>query len=155
MIGKIIRKHIRMIFILIFILWVSVVLGLEIYSRLPMEKNAYTQVNKFVKALDYNRPEKIYPLLIPQLRKVIDKKSFIVNFNHERSYPYLTPLFIYVDSILFDDYKVGAVICTVASRLPGEYMEFYVRYIPFKGYYIDALQTIVDGSYIKIFDKLQ
>ncbi len=147
---KIIGITITMLTLVVFMLS-----GFEVYSRMPGEGQAHRQVDKFVEALDYNFPEKIYPLLTPELREVIDENKFISNFIHERSYPYLTPLFVYVDSIEFDDdYKSGYVVCSVASRLPGEFMEFTVRYTKMKGYYIDALHPIVDGSYVDLFERL-
>ncbi len=154
-IGKMSRKQIRLTVMTVLAAAVLLWSGLEVYRRLPGERQARRQVDRFVEALDYNHPDKIYPLLTPELRASIDKSEFVRNFVHERSYPYLTPLFIYVDSIEFDEkYTVGHVICTVASRLPGEFMDFYVRYTPGKGYFIDALHPIVDGSYIELFERL-
>lgn len=148
-------KKIRIALTLSAVLLVLLTGVFEGYSRIPGKRQANKQVVRFVKALDYNRPEKIYPLLTMELRDLIDRDIFIKNFIHERSYPYLTPLFVYVDSITFDDeLKTGHVICTVASRLPGEFMDFNVVYSPGKGYFIDALHPIVDGSYLKLFDRL-
>jgi hypothetical protein len=43
----------------------------------------------------------------------------------------------------------------VASRLPGEKKEYEVVYIPFKGYRMNALQPIADGSYTWRFERLR
>ncbi len=119
------------------------------------ERRAEKMVDRFVEALDYNRPGDIYPLLLPAYRDMIDKEGFIANFAHERSYPYLTPLWIYADEIVFnEELSAGNVHCTVASRLPGETMEF--RVVKENGrWWIDALGSIADGTYIVIFDKLK
>lgn len=124
--------------------------------RLPLEHQAKRVVDRFIQAVNHNRPQEIYPLLTPVLQKMIDSKGFIKNFAHERSYPYLTPLFLYVDRIEFsDDNKKGHVFCTVAARLPGEKKEYDLVYIPFKGYRMDALKPIASGSYIWRFDRLE
>lgn len=124
--------------------------------RLPLEYQAHKVTDRFVQAVNYNQPQDIYPLLTPDLQEIIGPKGFIENFAHERSYPYLTPLFLYVDRIEFSKgNKKGRVICTVAARLPGEKKEYDVVYIPFIGYRMDALKSIVDGSYTWRFDRLE
>ena len=138
---------------------VTAVLGAAIMiflPRLPMAYQARQVVDRFILAVNHNRPQDIYPLLTPEIRKTIDRNGFIENFTHERSYPYLTPLFLYVDRIEFSgDNKKGRVFCTVAARLPGEKKEYEVVYVPFKGYRMNALRAIADGSYIWRFERLK
>ena len=92
----------------------------------------------------------------PAIQEMIDSKGFIENFAHERSYPYLTPLFLYVDRIEFSgDNTTARVFCTVAARLQGEKKEYEVVYIPFTGYRMNALASIANGSYTWRFDRLK
>lgn len=140
---------------------ILLVLGVGIYSFFHMNRpvsmtkeNAVLRAEKFIKAVNDNKPAYVYDYLAPDIKKLIDEEGFVKNFKKERSYPYLTPLYLYLDQLeLGKDQKVGHVECIVAARLPGEKMEFSIRYVD-DNYYIDGFRDIADGSFIKKFDKL-
>jgi len=129
-------------------------LWLIVFFHSPSQFIAERRLKEFTEAVNYNRPSDIYPLLTPKLRSLISEEEFVQNFKKERSYPYLTPLFVYVDVIDFNEEKTeGEVQMTVASRLPGEKM--YVDIVFKDGrYYIDAFEDIADGTFIEKFDRL-
>ena len=128
--------------------------GVYIFLHSPNAYMAERRLDRFMEAVNYNRPAEIYPLLSPRLQDMVSKDGFVKNFQKERSYPYLTPLFIYLDKIEFNEGKTnGDVQFSVASRLPGEKMRVGIEFVD-GAYYIDAFEEIVDGSYIEKFDRL-
>ncbi|WZL71676.1 hypothetical protein QBE52_11210 [Clostridiaceae bacterium 35-E11] len=129
--------------------------GFIFYTNRPMTKNnAVKRVEGFIKAVNDNKPESIYNYLTPDIKEIISKEDFIESFAKERSYPYLTPLYLYLDHLtLQKDKREGIAECTVASRLPGEKMKFEIFFV--KGnYYVNAFKEVADGSFIKKFEKL-
>lgn len=142
-------------------LFLGLILCIALYSYFQVnisepqtKENAFARAEGFIKAVNDNKPAKVYNYLTPEIRKLIDKEGFVQNFAKERSYPYLTPLYLYLDKLKLGDDKIkGQIECIVAARLPGERMDFSVVYVK-DNYYIDAFRDIADGSFIKKFDKL-
>ncbi|MHB1405401.1 MAG: hypothetical protein ACYCV0_07405 [Desulfitobacteriaceae bacterium] len=133
-----------------------VVIALNIvFLYFPGQWHATYRVNGFIQAVDANRPTDIYPFLTPDLKGMLSKDEFVRNFAKERSYPYLTPLYVYLDDVkLAPDKLSGEANFTVAARLPGEKMNIKINYINGQ-YYIDAFRDIADGSYLVKFQKLK
>lgn len=130
-----------------------VFLQMDTSSRMT-EENAVKRVEGFIKAVNDNEPALVYNFLTPEIKELISKEGFVENFVKERSYPYLTPLYLYLDHLeLSEDKKTGHVECVVAARLPGERMDFSIVFYE-DDYYIDAFRDIADGSFIKKFDRL-
>ena len=138
-----------------FIVVIVVILTLCIRTYyMPSQQQATKRINEFNEAINANRPADIYPYLIPELRGMLSKEEFVKNFAKERSYPYLSPLYVYLDEVLLvPDQRSGEAISTVAARLPGQKMKVKLSYI--KGrYYIDAFRDIADESYLLKFKNL-
>ena len=137
---------------------IAVIVGILVLSvrttYMPSQQQAIQQINGFNDAINANKPADIYPYLIPELKGMISKETFEQNFAKERSYPYLSPLYVYLDEVsLAPDQRSGEAISTVAARLPGQKMKVKLSYI--KGqYHIDAFRDIADGSYLLKFEKL-
>lgn len=142
----------KIILLIIFILLLS---GAIFHTNRPMTKdNAIRRTERFIEAVNENKPKSIYDYLTPSIQKLISRDDFIENFAKERSYPYLTPLYLYLDDIDFcEDGTEGTITCTVASRLPGEKMKFDIVFVD-NNYYINAFNDVADGSFIKKFEKL-
>jgi len=138
--------------LLIILIFLTISVGINF---LPSQWQAVKRVNDFNAAINANRPVDIYPYLIPELRVMLTKEEFIKNFAKERSYPYLSPLYVYLDEVkLASDRRSGEAISTVAARLPGQKMN--VKLIYLKGqYYIDAFRDIADGSYLLKFQNIK
>jgi len=115
-------------------------------------ERAFTRSQTLVNAINEQNPIIIYKLLSEDLRNQITEQVFIKNYNEELTYPYISPLYCYLQTIdLHYDVK-GTVSCKVASRLIGENFKFTIVYE--KGdYYFILFEDIVDGSYKNKFDN--
>lgn len=115
---------------------------------------ALARAQQFVDAVNANEPARVYRYLSKDIRLLIKREGFVQNFAKERSYPYLTPLYLYIDSLeLADDRLSGTLTCIVAARLPGQTMSFPVVFED-GDYYIEAFRDIADGSFLDKFSKL-
>ena len=120
----------------------------------PTSQLAEKRIDTFAAGINYNNPEVIYEHLLKEYQQEMAKEDFINHWNKERSYPYLTPLFIYIDEVTFtDELLKGRVKAVVAARLPGEYMYFDFTWQN-DNYYIDAFPEIIDKSYLQKFARL-
>jgi len=117
------------------------------------ERNAVNRVQAFAYEINYNykHPENVYQYLSEAFRSQMTKEEFIEAFNKERSYPYLTPLFINYESIeLSEDYLNGTAVFSQAARLPG--MIYELPFVFENGdYYMIAFVEFLDGSYLDKF----
>ncbi|WP_238456823.1 hypothetical protein [Desulforamulus aeronauticus] len=144
------RVSLRVILGIIIVLLLG---GLAV-SCYPGQWQAAQRVQGFIDAVNENNSGDVYPYLLPQLRERINKEDFVRNFAKERSYPYLTPLYLYLDEVkLAPDRYTGEAVLTVAARLPGEKMRVQLYYYRGK-YYIAAFEDIVDGTFEEKFKKL-
>lgn len=137
------------------LLIIAIILTLSVgINHVPGQRNATMRVNGFNEAINANRPADIYPYLIPELREMLSKEEFMRNFAKERYYPYLSPLYVYLDEVkLASDRQSGEAISTVAARLPGQKMNVKLVYIRGQ-YYIEAFRDIADGSYLLKFQNI-
>ncbi len=136
-----------------------VALGAALWGRgrvKPSEEEAVKAVCAFAHDLDYNykEPERLYDYMTADYQARISRGEFAEAFNKERSYPYLTPLFINYESIrLAEDLKSGVAVFSQAARLPG--MVYEVPFVYEKGQYrVIAFENFPDGSYLEKFDRL-
>ena len=135
------------------------VLGITLWGRgrvKPSEEEAVKAVCAFAHDLDYNyrEPERLYGYMTADYQKQISREEFVEAFHKERSYPYLTPLFINYESIrMAEDLKSGVAVFSQAARLPG--MVYEVPFVYEKGQYrVIAFEDFPDGSYLEKFDRL-
>ncbi len=139
------------------VLIVALLLAVCIQRPMPSETRAIERVKEFAEAIDYHyeTPEKIYPYLTKELRSQMSEKEFAEAFATERTYPYLTPLFINYESIEMNgDKKSGTAIFSQAARLPG--MIYEVPFVFENGdYYMDVFHEYADGSYLEKFEVLE
>lgn len=120
------------------------------------KENAEKRVKAFANEINYNykTPENIYDYLTKEYRDKISRKEFAKAFNKERSYPYLTPLFINFESIeMSEDRLSGVTHFSQAARLPG--MEYDIRFVYENGdYYMEDFEDLIDGSYLDKFKSI-
>lgn len=102
----------------------------------------------------YKTPENIYDYLTREYRDKISKEEFVKAFKKERSYPYLTPLFINFETIeLSEDKLSGIAHFSQAARLPG--MKYDISFIYENGnYYMEDFEELIDGSYLDKFKSI-
>ena len=123
-------------------------------GAMKTEKRATERLEAYAEAIDfqYETPEKIYPYLSESFRNSMTEEEFASAFNKERSYPYLTPLYIYDPVVqLSDDGLSGTATYTQAARLEG--MTYTVNLVYENGdYYINDWNDFLDGSYLDKFE---
>ena len=89
-----------------------------------------------------------------EYKSKMSEEEFVKAFNKERSYPYLTPLFINYTSVSLDNgKKTGKAEYSQAARLPGMVYEVGLVYEN-GGYHIKDFENFPDGSYLKKFDSV-
>lgn len=122
----------------------------------PSEEAAAAAAKAYADAVDYDYedPAVIYEWMTNDYKASISEADFVAAFNKERSYPYLTPLFIYYDRVEMDgDYMRGTAYYTQAARLPGMVYEVGLVYED-GGYHIEDFEDFPDGSYLEKFDTV-
>ncbi len=120
------------------------------------EARARERLEAYAHAIDhdYRKPEKIYPYLCESFRSAMTKKEFAEAFLKERSYPYITPLYIYDPEITMDEDRSGGTATYLqAARLIG--MTYTVGFVYENGdYYIKDWEEFLDGSYLDKFEDI-
>lgn len=120
------------------------------------QPQATRRAQQFAREVNYNyeEPARLYPLMTKEYRQAITEADFVAAFQKERSYPYLTPLFINFDRVeLAADGRTGTAYFSQAARLPG--MVYTLRLTYENGnYYVTAFEEFLDGSYLEKFDRL-
>ncbi|MBS6956239.1 MAG: hypothetical protein KH230_23765 [Enterocloster asparagiformis] len=141
------------------IVCICLVSGLRLASRgrvKPSEEEAVRTVCAFAEDLNYHykEPERLYDYLTEEFQAEMSREEFVRAFNKERSYPYLTPLFINYESVeLAEDARSGTAVFSQAARLPG--MVYELPFVYENGAYrVIAFENFPDGSYLEKFDKL-
>ena len=119
-------------------------------------EHAQERLEAYAEAVDfsYKEPEKIYAFLCQDFRDQMDEAAFCEAFAKERTYPYLTPLYIYDPEItLSEDGLSGTAVYLQAARLVG--MTYEVSFIYENGdYYIQDWDEFLDGSYLEKFEDM-
>lgn len=120
------------------------------------EKSAIQAAEAYAEAVDYQYkdPAAIYAFMTDDFRQSMSEDAFIEAFNKERSYPYLTPLFINFDRVeLSEDQMTGTAYYSQAARLPGMVYEVGMVYED-HAWHIRDFDDFLDGSYLDKFDTV-
>lgn len=124
----------------------------------PGPEEAERVAREYARAIDYDfeEPEKIYAFLTGEYQAEMTEEEFTEAFLKERSYPYLTPLFLYFDRVeLSEDLQTGTAWYTRAARLPGMTYEVGLVYDEEQETYaILDFEEFTDGSYLEKFETL-
>ena len=120
------------------------------------EEHALERLEAYAHAIDYSykEPGKIYAFLCQDFRDQMDEEAFCEAFAKERTYPYLTPLYISKPEItLSEDGLSGTAVYLQAARLVG--MTYEVSFVYENGdYYIQDWEEFLDGSYLEKSDNM-
>jgi len=119
------------------------------------EDNARNRAMAYAQAVnaEYETPEKIYAFLCDDFKSRMSEKEFCKAFKKERSYPYITPLYLGSNPkiTLSEDGKTGMVEYDQAARIVG--MIYKVGLVYENGdYYIVDWEDFPDGSYLEKFN---
>ena len=141
-------------FVWICLLAVLVILGG--CSTQPTPEHAMERLEAYAQAIDfsYKEPEKIYAFLCSDFKAQMDEEAFCQAFAKERTYPYLTPLYIYKPEVtMAEDGLSGTAVYLRAARLVG--MTYEVSFVYEDGdYYIRDWEEFLDGSYLEKFEDM-
>lgn len=147
--------------LLLLLLFLGSVCGLLYYRQVrgrvrPCREAALQTVQEFAQKLNYQyeQPERLYPYMTEEFKAQMSCDEFVEAFKKERSYPYLTPLFINYESIqMAEDNLSGTAYFSQAARLPG--MVYELPFIYQEGQYrVIAFEDFPDGSYLEKFEDL-
>ncbi len=127
--------------------------GNTILSRQDSFQDAFTRAQEVIDAVNANAPRELYPLLSRELRNQVSLEEFVARFTEERAYPYLTPLYLILDTIDLSRDGTARIVCTVSSRLPGEMYRFSLTYEK-DAYYAVIFEDVVNGSFREKFDRI-
>lgn len=148
-------KHRYFIGFLFFLLLVACLI-IVMHQRQPSKQRAEQRAMLFADAVNYsyNEPDKIYELMASSFKEKMSESEFSEAFTKERSYPYLTPLFInFRECKLSDNLYYGTAFYSQAARLPG--MKQEIKFVYENGdYYFQWFDDLADGSYLTKFDNI-
>jgi len=120
------------------------------------EEHALERLNAYAHAIgyDYEHPETVYAFLTADFRARMSQDAFAEAWEKERSYPYITPLFIYSPEITMDaDGRGGEATFLQAARIIG--MTYTVRFVyENDDWYICDWDEFLDGSYLEKFEDI-
>jgi len=108
--------------------------------------HAAKRTQHFIDAINHNESGVVYDMLCEEYRTQISKDEFIKRFSDDRTYPYLTPLYLHLVSLSIPQRSDGMVVCSVAARLEGEFYRFPIRYEQGDHYFL-VFSELLDGSY--------
>ena len=120
------------------------------------EQIAAERVNAYMEA--FNRggkePGNIYPFLSSDLRASMSEEDFLAAYLKERSYPYITPFYVFEPVIeLAPDRMTGKVTFQQAARIVG--MTWECGLVFENGtYYFRDWEYLADGSYLEKFENI-
>lgn len=112
------------------------------------------RVEEYKEAVNYGKdnPERIYDFLCEEYREKITEEEFIKAYEKDRTYPYITPLYIWQPEYeLSEDGMVAHVVYQQAARIVG--MTWSVDFVYENGnYYVRDWDYLIDGSYLEKFE---
>lgn len=125
-------------------------------SASPGYERAAERAEEYAKAVnyEYETPEVIYSLLCKDYRESVAEADFCEAYAKERSFPYITPLYVFDPEItLSEDDLEARVVYKQAARIIG--MEYEIAMVFEDGdYYIKDWEELLDGSYLEKFENI-
>ena len=147
---------------IILVLLIVIIAGLTVWVSFrravatPSETSAEEAARAYAEAVDYQyeNPAEIYAWMTNDFKNTMTESEFVQAFKKERTYPYLTPLFINFDRVeLNEDGKSGTAYYSQAARLPGMVYEVGLVYED-SSWHIQDFDSFLDGSYLDKFDTV-
>ena len=128
----------------------------EIISVPHTAEAAMERAKEYAHAINYDfkSPEKIYDFLWSGFRKEMDEEAFTEAFNKERSYPYITPLYIFFPEITGETEDGGYLVTFLqAARIEG--MTYDIEMVYENGnWFVKDWEQFSDGSYLEKFEVI-
>lgn len=120
-------------------------------QNLLTAQRAQERAEDYAYAIDhfYEDPAAIYVFMTQDFREEMSEEQFCAAFAKERSYPYITPLYISKPKVELNG-SAASVVYDQAARLPG--MNYKVSLIFENGdWFVQDWQKFLDGSYLDKF----
>ena len=142
----------RMLFLLVsaavmggILLWLP--LSQRTQDRALLRAEAYADaINQ-----DFASPEKIYGYLCENFRQQMSCEDFCAAWEKERSYPYITPLYLFWPEMA--EYRQDTAVVTFLQAARIEGMTYQVNLVYENGdYYVRDWEEFLDGSYLEKFE---
>lgn len=125
-------------------------------SARSLDELARDRVFEYMEAFNQGgkHPEGIYRFLSSDLKARISEQDFLEAYLKERSYPYITPFYVFEPVIeLSDDGMTGKVTFQQAARIVGMTWECALVYED-GTYYFRDWEYLIDGSYLEKFEDI-
>lgn len=120
------------------------------------EEAAMARAKEYARSINYDfkTPEKIYKFLWSGFREEMDQEAFVEAFTKERSYPYITPLYIFFPEVTGKTENGGYIITFLqAARIEG--MTYDIEMVYEEGdWYVKDWEQFPDGSYLEKFENI-
>lgn len=120
------------------------------------EDQALERAQSYAQAInfEYETPEKIYEFLSTEITSQISLEAFCNAFEKERSFPYITPLYLFYPELrLSEDGVQATVTYQQAARIIG--MEYEITMVYENGdYYVNDWYQFIDGTYLEKFEDI-
>ena len=120
------------------------------------EERAMERAKDYADAInhEFKNPEKIYAFLWSGFREEMGEEAFIDAFNKERSYPYITPLYIFFPDVSGKTDEGGYIITFLqAARIVG--MTYDIEMVYENGdWFVKDWEEFPDGRYLEKFENI-
>ncbi len=120
------------------------------------EEAALSRAKEYAHAINYEfkTPEKIYAFLWSGFREQMNEQDFVEAFVKERSYPYITPLYIFFPEVTGQTEDGGYIITFLqAARIVG--MTYDIEMVYEDGnWFVKDWEQFPDGSYLEKFENI-
>ncbi len=120
------------------------------------EEAALARAKDYARAINYDfrTPEKIYAFLWSGFREQMNEEEFTEAFVKERSYPYITPLYIFFPEVTGQTDDGGYIITFLqAARIVG--MTYDIEMVYENGnWFVKDWEQFPDGSYLEKFENI-
>lgn len=125
-------------------------------QRNKTQEHALERAQAYAQAInhEFENPEKIYEFLSREIKDQISQGEFSQAFEKERSFPYITPLYLFYPELTMSaDGEHVTVTYLQAARIVG--MTYEVTMVYEDGdYYVNDWYQFVDGSYLEKFEDI-
>lgn len=120
------------------------------------EERALERAQAYADAINhsYDKPETIYDFLTENTKAKISREDFCAAFAKDRTYPYITPLYLFYPEVtVSNDGLEAAVVYQQAARIIGMTYEVRLQYEN-GDYYVEDWSQFIDGSYLDKFQDI-
>lgn len=150
------KRFLAFVWCLILLTGASVIYAEDNTEAPQTEAAALERAKNYAQAInhEFKTPEKIYAFLRRDFREKMTAEEFCAAFGKERSYPYITPLYIFYPEVTAQTESGGYIVTFLqAARLEG--MKYEIEMVYEDGnWFVDDWGQFLDGSYLEKFKDI-